>query len=176
LKNLTIDNKLGIIEADIVSISDRTINEGENLIDIEFDTYLSTIDTYKADISAEITTEDSDCVLFKSATGMIELQPYCASDISKILMNSNNLEAPKVSPNPINEDKFEINFSLGYDANITLEIIDVNGKNILTVLEGAYKAGQYTQEVATEHIPDGVYFIKLQSATIYLTEKIIIVR
>ncbi len=176
LKNLTIDNKLGIIEADIVSISDRTINEGENLIDIEFDTYLSTIDTYKADINAEITTEDSDCVLFKSATGMIELQPYCASDISKILMNSNNLEAPKVSPNPISEEKFEINFSLGYDANITLEIIDINGKNILTVLEGAYKAGQYTQEVTTEHIPDGVYFIKLQSATIYLTEKIIIVR
>ncbi len=176
LQNIEIDNEFGIIEADLISISDKIIDEGANLIDIEFDTFLSTIETSKSDIEIEISSNDSECVLFKSIAGGIELQPYCAGDISKILINGSHIKAPKVSPNPTGTDKFELSFSLGYDADITLEIVDVNGKTIKTLLQGKYKAGDYLKEVSTELIPAGVYFIKLQSATLYLTEKLVIVK
>ncbi len=176
LQNIQIDNDNGTIEADIVSISNKFIDNGINLMDIDFDTFLSTIETTKSNINVELSSPDSECVLFNSITGVIELQPYCAGDISKILINGTHLEAPKVNPNPISTDKFELSFSLGYDADITLEIVDVNGKLIKTVLAGNYKAGEYRKEISTEEIPAGVYFIKLQSATMYLSEKLVIVK
>ncbi len=176
LQNVEIDSRNGFIDADIVSISDKVIDGGADLLDIIFDTYLSTLETTKADLQVELSSDDSECVLFNAIQGVIELQPYCAGDIAKILLNGSNLEAPKAFPNPISTDKFELSFSLGYDADITLEIVNLDGKTLKTILSGIYKAGEYMQEVSTEDLPGGVYFIKLQSATMYLTEKLVIVK
>ncbi|HMS34501.1 MAG TPA: M12 family metallo-peptidase [Ignavibacteria bacterium] len=67
-------------------------------------------------------------------------------------------------PNPFNPST-KINFDIPYNSNVTLQIMDISGKEIGTIVKGFYNAGSYNVTFSANEIgsnlASGIYFYKV---------------
>ncbi len=78
-------------------------------------------------------------------------------------------------PNPFNPVT-KIDFDLPEDGKISLVIYDMLGKEVMTVLNGNYKAGYYTISLNAERLSSGTYFYRLNAGGQVLTKKMSVVK
>lgn len=78
------------------------------------------------------------------------------TEISKVVLE-------QIYPNP-SKDQITINYSLPYEQNISLELIDNLGIIKKSIFSGQQKEGRYFQKVDVKSLNSGIYFIRLQSS------------
>ena len=76
-------------------------------------------------------------------------------------------------PNPFNS-RTTFSFSLLHSEYLTLTLFDVLGKQIATLGNGHYEAGEHQVEWDGSSMPAGIYFYKLQGSDFSETKKLII--
>ncbi len=76
-------------------------------------------------------------------------------------------------PNPIN-DKGYITYTLTETAQVSLEIVDVSGKQIAVYNEGVHTAGQYQIDIDAASLSNGVYFYTLRAGDAIITKRMIV--
>lgn len=75
----------------------------------------------------------------------------------------------RVSPNPVTKGSFELSYT-GEEEQVSVEVFDVFGKSVLlNVIQN-----KETQSFQIDHLPNGLYIIKLSGKLIHHTEKIMI--
>ncbi len=79
------------------------------------------------------------------------------------------------SPNPFNTST-EISFTIPEGAEVKLEVTDVLGKHVATLVDGYREAGAYTvrwdgTDDAKNEVPSGVYFYKLTVGDRFIDKK-----
>jgi PKD repeat protein len=79
-----------------------------------------------------------------------------------------------VYPNPA-LDKFIIEVQVPDSDNLTIEIRDVNGQNLKTIVSSAI-SGKFSSEVSTENLSSGIYFIHFSQEKKSWVRKLIIVK
>ena len=62
------------------------------------------------------------------------------------------------------------------DTQVTLNIYDVEGRKISTLIQGVRQAGNHTIEWNAEGYPSGVYFVKLDAGEFTQTQKLMLVK
>ena len=65
-----------------------------------------------------------------------------------------------VFPNPFNRVN-NLHYSLRQPANVTIRLVDINGKTIKNLIEDRLTAGLYTLEVAGDNLAPGIYFYQI---------------
>lgn len=65
-------------------------------------------------------------------------------------------------PNPFNPST-KITFSLASDANVTLKIFDVLGREVMTIINQSLTAGAHTYDFEATGLNSGAYFYKLEA-------------
>jgi hypothetical protein len=99
--------------------------------------------------------------------------PPSASDSSFILHPSSfSLSA---FPNPFNA-RTEIRFSLPKLGKVSLDLFNVTGRKVMTVLEGDLTAGEHALPLDGSDLASGVYFARLQTPHRQTTLKIALIR
>jgi hypothetical protein len=78
-------------------------------------------------------------------------------------------------PNPFNFST-RIKFSLPTATGLHLELINLVGESIRTILAGKYEAGFFEVEVDLSDLPSGLYFYKLQSDNIVKVKKLMLLK
>ncbi|OQY72839.1 MAG: hypothetical protein B6D45_08730 [Ignavibacteriales bacterium UTCHB3] len=78
-------------------------------------------------------------------------------------------------PNPFNPSTI-ISFSLPNDAEVSLTIYDVMGREISTIMSGFKNAGKYSVEFNAENLNSGVYFYKLNAGAFTQTRKMVLIK
>jgi hypothetical protein len=78
-------------------------------------------------------------------------------------------------PNPFNPTT-TIKFDLPVDGLITLEIYDILGRKISTLINEHRQAGSYEQVFDASSISSGVYLYKLQAGTFTSSKKLILLK
>jgi len=78
-------------------------------------------------------------------------------------------------PNPFNPVT-NISYALPIEAQISLNVYDVEGRKITTLTEGIKAAGNHTIEWNAEGYPSGVYFVKLDAGEFKQTQKLMLVK
>lgn len=63
-------------------------------------------------------------------------------------------------PNPFNPVT-NIDYNIGKDANVTIKVYDILGKEICTLLNSFKKRGFYTVKFNAANLPSGIYFYRL---------------
>lgn len=81
----------------------------------------------------------------------------------------------KIQPNPAN-DKTEIIYSLPALANVTLDLFDLEGRKLQTVVNDRQTPGTYRAMVNTASLPTGNYYCRLNADGTVVTEKIMVIR
>ena len=78
-------------------------------------------------------------------------------------------------PNPFNPST-KISFYLSNDAEVILDIYDLNGRRIDSLIDSKLSAGNHSIKWLANQLPSGIYFSVLRSKTKTLTEKMILVK
>ena len=82
----------------------------------------------------------------------------------------------EIAPNPIRESA-RITFALAADSRVTLEIFDLSGRAVATLLwDVPLPAGPNTVELSRPDLPVGVYLTRLRAGAVATTRKLLVVR
>ena len=110
--------------------------------------------------------------LYKSDTGTLidlfgNIGIWYSNNISFVtdLLNENifipdQIEITNVFPNPFNPIT-QIEFSIPDNMNIQINILDIQGRNIKSILNDEYSRGNHRIEINANDLSSGVYFIEL---------------
>jgi hypothetical protein len=70
-----------------------------------------------------------------------------------------------------------ISFSLPADARVTLEVFDLSGRAVATLLRDVpFPAGRHAVEFRRRDLPVGMYLGRLRAGTLVTTRKLLVVR
>ncbi|MFA6571742.1 MAG: T9SS type A sorting domain-containing protein [Bacteroidota bacterium] len=107
-----------------------------------------------------------------SATVKIEKNPGISSVESITGINSGiNLFEP--TPNPA-QNNFKIGFKLDKAENISLIINDLSGNLIEKIVSGKFEQGEYSFDIQTSKLSNGLYYCRLQTESGYSVKKVLI--
>ena len=81
----------------------------------------------------------------------------------------------KVFPNPFNPNT-TIHYSINKPSNVTINIVNLNGKKIETLISKFHSINNYTLDWIPQNIPSGIYFIQLISDNLIISEKVILAK
>ncbi len=79
-------------------------------------------------------------------------------------------------PNPFNPST-QINFSIPKQANVTLKVFDVSGKEVARLINGELKnAGHYSAQFSKTELSSGIYFYVLKAGEFTATKKMMLLK
>ncbi len=78
-------------------------------------------------------------------------------------------------PNPFNPETI-IRFAVKESGRLLLEVYDVAGRKVTTLLSGPMKAGQHQAIFKADDLPSGIYFCRLSINDFVATRKMLLVR
>ena len=78
-------------------------------------------------------------------------------------------------PNPFNPVT-NIIFSLPKSGNVKLTVMDITGREILTLINDSYSAGTYKIDLDASQLASGIYFYRLQTSEFTQTRKMILLK
>jgi hypothetical protein len=67
-------------------------------------------------------------------------------------------------PNPFNPTT-NISFTLGQGGHASLEVFDLLGQKVATLVDGTLPAGQHQTSFTATDLPSGIYIYRLQAAS-----------
>lgn len=78
-------------------------------------------------------------------------------------------------PNPFNST-LTIQYDVPNQANISLSVYDLLGRNVTTLYEGSREPGRHTLQWHAESAASGVYFIRLNNTTVAQSHKVLLLK
>jgi hypothetical protein len=78
-------------------------------------------------------------------------------------------------PNPFNPST-NINFSLPKSAFVKLQVLDVLGNEVATLINGRLEAGPHQVSFAPQKLSSGVYFYRLQAGDFSTMKKMVLMQ
>jgi hypothetical protein len=137
-----------------------------------------------------ITTADSAKIIVKSFTGTIKNEHLAGlaeietnSRVSSVdLMSITNTAANVTDfrleqnyPNPFNPSTL-IKFSLPESQNVVLEVFDITGRNVATLISGKVLKGNNSIQFSAGNLPSGIYFYKLTAKNFSESKRMVLVK
>jgi hypothetical protein len=78
-------------------------------------------------------------------------------------------------PNPFNPQT-TIRFSLPQETELTLEIVDLLGRKVVTLLRGRMLGGEHAAKFDASSLPSGAYLYRLQTSSAILIRKLMVIK
>ncbi len=78
-------------------------------------------------------------------------------------------------PNPFNPST-KISFGIPENGNVSLKILDISGKEVASLVNGYYSAGNYSVNFRPENIASGIYFYVIQAGNFVESKKMTLIK
>jgi len=101
---------------------------------------------------------------------------YIKQDATAIQqLNEKNKLSLSNYPNPF-KNKTNISYNLSEESFVQLEIFDIYGKKVATIVNNNQRSGKYTVEYNSENLPVGIYYCRLNSGLYTETIPLMVVK
>jgi hypothetical protein len=80
-----------------------------------------------------------------------------------------------VFPNPFNPQTV-IRFALPHAGRVTLRVFDITGRFVKTLTDQSLDAGEHSVFFDGGAMPSGVYFVRIETATVSQTRKLVLLK
>ena len=158
-------------------ISDSTVTNELDLNNLPAGNYTVYVDVtgVPLDVSMDITLSSSNNSLSLDIlvdSNLIYLGTTSVTGLNEALVNYK--ETLSVFPNPVTDIMY-FSFGLQKSSDIQLSIVDNTGRQVATIVDGKYNKGAYnfTKDISTLELANGIYFAKLLIDDRIITSKFI---
>jgi uncharacterized protein YegL len=93
----------------------------------------------------------------------IEITDVCFLKGRLVDVSSQNYSLSNIAPNPV-VDNLNIDYSIAFDADLTIDIVSQTGEVVYSVQQSQQKAGAYSLSIPANAIQNGVYWVVLRSS------------
>lgn len=104
-----------------------------------------------------------------------DFRPVVLTSMPENSENPSNIKLHQNYPNPFNPAT-TIRYSLSVQQKVKLEIFNINGQKLTTLLQGVQPAGQHTVKWEGANQASGVYFYRLSAGSDVETRKMILLK
>jgi len=164
-------NYLGNGELELTGNGTLGDNQTIKALSIDFVVLLN--DKHKTEISA---TTVFDCNEYDYNLSVINSNLVCFNDNRIVLkMSSSQFILKDINPNPIVESS-KIEFGVGFDVDVKIEILNMNGEKIETLIDDKLPAGYFEATLNTKNISSGIYFVKMVAGPYTEIKKVILIK
>jgi serine protease len=81
----------------------------------------------------------------------------------------------QVYPNPF-KDNASVNFFLAQPEDVKINLADITGRNVFTLLDGKLSGGEHQVNISGKNLESGIYLVKMKAGSIEETRKLILVK
>ena len=124
------------------------------------------IDTFQV----KMTVGEGSCSPPSLASVRYEVDSICGLHQRLFELTGPPYDLAQNKPNPVHL-KTQIDFTLGMDAETTLEVYTADGKLVATPISGALPAGEYSVPLDASDLPSGLYYYRLRSGPFSATRQ-----
>jgi hypothetical protein len=78
-------------------------------------------------------------------------------------------------PNPFNSET-TIQFNVARSSHVTIDIHDLLGRPLQTIIDGNLVAGQYSARIVLPTLPSGIYWCRMRAGNFVETKKLLLLR
>ncbi|MEA1973698.1 MAG: T9SS type A sorting domain-containing protein, partial [Candidatus Cloacimonadota bacterium] len=131
-------------------------------------------------IEIHVNSADTFQIYFLVNEAESEAVTYTFNFTSELTENSSNsVEVEQLNltayPNPFNP-KTSINFNLQKNENIKIDIYNVLGKKVETLVDNNFERGSHIVDWNANELPSGIYFFKLVTSQSTATKRITLLK
>lgn len=149
------------------------LNDNQTIKAFTIDFVVLLNDKHKTDISA---TTIFDCAEFDYDLSVINSNLVCFNDNRIVLkMSGSQFTLKDITPNPIIEST-KIEFGVGFEVNVKIDILDMKGELIETLINYILPPGYFEAILNTAKTRSGFYFVKMTAGPYSEIKKILIVK
>lgn len=95
-----------------------------------------------------------------------------SSSLNTVELNQSGSTLGNAYPNPANAgSKLNIDYAVKSATNVTIELYDIFGNNVKTIVNGAVNEGEYTAQVDISDLASGIYFYNMKAGNNFSTSK-----
>jgi hypothetical protein len=162
-----VQNKPGRFIATLQAPPGQILHDTGSILALRFSTFIQLVDTTSlawhdtSSLSFSLTAQSASCVEVAANPGFVQLQ-ICGLEQRLIEMFDATYALDGNHPNPFNPTT-EIEFSLGVDGPVRLEIFDATGDRVAVLVDQEMRAGHYSITWNATDYPSGLYFCRLTS-------------
>lgn len=126
---------------------------------------------------SDVSFDRTCCVrLMNTTDGEVNFDICAQVPRGDILTSNVDYALEPVAPNPFTEKTLPINYSIGLDAQTTINIFNSNGDLVKVAIDEYQKTGIYTTDINISDLATGVYQITITSGPFEATQPLVIVR
>jgi hypothetical protein len=124
------------------------------------------------------TDTSNACITSVMTPGRISLDSTCerVSILHDTLLFPSESYIEPIRPNPVYNGHASFIFDVPQEDIVKLDVIDMLGNNVSTVLEETRKRGTYKVDWDTSKLPSGMYYIRLQTSGQIKTQQMVVVK
>ncbi|TSC52595.1 MAG: hypothetical protein CEO40_226, partial [Parcubacteria group bacterium LiPW_72] len=146
--------------------------EGGEILEFKLGTYPPMNGEWSSEITHEIEAISGDikspCVDFNMINSVVHLDSADTSIYKYYL--------PSINPNPIEGNNGKVDFTVGKESFIEIEIYNINGQLIAKPVSKIMPAGKQSVRIPTEIMPPGNYYIRFISGSYSEMRMIVLVK
>ncbi|MFZ1572291.1 MAG: T9SS type A sorting domain-containing protein, partial [Candidatus Kapaibacterium sp.] len=117
--------------------------------------------------------EFGNCATITTDSVYVTLDSNCETLTRSVELTNSIYKLNPISPNPSN-GKIKFSFSLGLDGNTNFCLLNNKGVKIKELLRNNLGIGNYSIEMNSNDLPNGIYFYRIESGVWSDTKKLII--
>ncbi len=125
-------------------------------------------------------TQDDACLQILSESSWLEVEEVCAENLRLIQRSTDDagqywaFGLDQINPNPVDASGANINYSVAFDCNTTITIVDTEGRVVATPVNGMIATGGHSVAIPIDELSSGVYFIRMEASAFADTKKLVI--
>jgi hypothetical protein len=172
----------GVLELELIAPRGAMPITGTGeLLRIPFATFITVIDardtsvvSLESEVPLTIDSSAIPCLSWVPAAGHLRLE-LCGLSNRLMILNFEKYALEPPSPNPFNPAT-EIRFTLGLDGPTRLEILDIAGRVVETLIDGQLSEGSHNITWNASAFPSGLYYCRVQSGDWSRTGTLLLVK
>ena len=81
----------------------------------------------------------------------------------------------RTHPNPFNS-MTNITYQLPKESHLDIALYDISGRQVITLFSGVRQAGKWSTTLNGSNLSSGIYFIKLNSGDLHMSQKVVLIK
>ena len=167
----TIPTTPGSNKVRLQSLTPVKLRDGDTLLRINVEAYIG--NRIRSELPFDVAITSPECISIARNPGSLLLDSICGLSWRLIEFSPEAYVLKGGSPNPVSTAT-TIRFTIGLDAPTRLEVTDMRGAHVATLIDEYLTPGEYAVRWDVSHVPIGKYFYRIQSGTWIATGTIVV--
>jgi len=112
--------------------------------------------TFK-EVNGENAQDEFPCSGIETENADLLLKDVCAGDLRQVRIGTYQTALQRVSPNPVTGDEISVEYSVGIEGELKLELYNQQGLLIGKLADGYHNSGKFEAKIIAGELPSGVY-------------------